>query len=71
MEAGLPITVLAGLHLGCFELFGRTDIRALADLKGRTVGIFDNDNDESELLVKVIVGLVGLDPTNDIHKVSG
>ncbi len=70
MEAGLPITVLAGLHLGCFELFGRNDIRALADLKGRTVGVSD-DNIEDELLVRVIVGLVGLDPTKDIHMVSG
>jgi NitT/TauT family transport system substrate-binding protein len=70
MEAGLPITVLAGLHLGCIELFGRTDIRALADLKGRTVGISDK-NIEDEALVRVIVGLVGLDPTKDIHMVSG
>src|SRR5689334_12928422 len=32
MEAGVPITLLAGLHLGCFEVFGRNDIRAMADL---------------------------------------
>ncbi len=51
MEAGLPITVLAGLHLGCFELFGRNDIRALADLKGRTVAISD-DNGERRVAGK-------------------
>ena len=39
MNAGAPITVLAGLHLGCFEVFGKEEIRTLADLKGRTVGI--------------------------------
>jgi NitT/TauT family transport system substrate-binding protein len=70
MEAGLPITVLAGLHLGCFELFGWTDIQALADLKGRTVGISD-DSIEDEWLVRILVGLVGLDPTKDIHRVPG
>jgi len=70
MEAGLSITLLAGMHLGCFELFGRNDIRALADLKGRTVGISD-DNGENELLVSVIVGLVWLDASKDIHRVSG
>ncbi len=70
MEAGLPITVLAGLHLGCFELFGRNDIRSLADLKGRTVGISD-DNVEDEWLLRILVGLVGIDPTKDIHRVSG
>jgi NitT/TauT family transport system substrate-binding protein len=68
MEAGVPITLLAGLHLGCFELFGRNDIRAMADLKGRTVGIADNFDDE--LLVRIMVGLVGLNPDKDIHWVS-
>src|ERR1700759_1467473 len=38
MEARIPFTLLCGLHLGCFELFGRNDIRAMADLKGRSVG---------------------------------
>jgi hypothetical protein len=26
------------LHLGCYEVFGRKEIRALGDLKGKTVG---------------------------------
>jgi NitT/TauT family transport system substrate-binding protein len=68
MEAGAPITVLAGLHLGCFEVFDRNDIRAMADLKGRTFGI--SSNFEDEVLVKIMVGSVGLDPTKDIHWVS-
>jgi NitT/TauT family transport system substrate-binding protein len=38
MNAGAPITLLAGLHLGCFEVFGKDEIRGLADLKGKTVG---------------------------------
>ena len=39
MNAGAPITVLSGLHLGCFEIFGKNEIRTLGDLKGRTVGV--------------------------------
>ena len=27
MGAGAPVTVLAGLHLGCFEIFGKENIR--------------------------------------------
>jgi NitT/TauT family transport system substrate-binding protein len=38
MNAGAPVTVLSGLHLGCYEIFGKNDIRTLGDLKGRTVG---------------------------------
>ena len=37
MNAGAPITVLSGLHLGCFEVYGKKEIRTLANLKGRTV----------------------------------
>src|SRR3954453_730769 len=68
MEAGAPITLLAGLHLGCFEVFGRNDIRAMADLKGRTVGVASNFEDE--VLVRIMVALVGLDPAKDIRWVS-
>jgi NitT/TauT family transport system substrate-binding protein len=38
MNAGAPLTVLSGLHLGCFEIFGKKEIRTLGDLKGRAVG---------------------------------
>jgi NitT/TauT family transport system substrate-binding protein len=65
MEAGAPITMLAGLHIGCFEVFGRNDIRTMADLKGRTVGIAGSFEDE--LLLKIMTGSVGLDPFKDIR----
>src|SRR5215469_2362296 len=39
IEGGQPITVLAGVHVGCFELFAKDGIRNVADLKGRTVGL--------------------------------
>ena len=38
IDRGLGISVLAGIHVGCFELFAREGIRSVADLKGRTVG---------------------------------
>jgi ABC-type nitrate/sulfonate/bicarbonate transport system substrate-binding protein len=40
MNAGAPITVLAGLHPGCFEIFGNKGIHSITDLKGKTVGVF-------------------------------
>jgi len=39
VDRGSSITLLAGIHVGCFELFGKEDMRSIADLKGRTVGI--------------------------------
>ena len=67
MEAGLPITILAGLHSGCFEVFGKDDIRGIADLKGRTVGVFGSGD---ERLLKIMASLVGLDPAKDIRWVT-
>jgi NitT/TauT family transport system substrate-binding protein len=49
-------------------VFGRNDIRAMADLKGRTVGIAADIEDE--LLVKIMAESVGLDPAKDIRWVS-
>jgi NitT/TauT family transport system substrate-binding protein len=39
LEAGDPIVILAGLHIGCFELFGTHEVRTIRDLKGRTVAV--------------------------------
>src|SRR5690242_8257831 len=50
MAAGAPITILAGLHLGCFDVYARDDIRRLADLKGRTVGVASGSIGDEVLL---------------------
>src|SRR5689334_9563917 len=34
IDAGRSIVLLAGVHSGCYELFGTTGIRAVRDLKG-------------------------------------
>jgi NitT/TauT family transport system substrate-binding protein len=38
-EAGVPIVMLAGVHLACYELFARESIRSVADLKDKKVGV--------------------------------
>jgi NitT/TauT family transport system substrate-binding protein len=71
MNAGAPITILAGLHVGCFEVFGKSEIRTLADLKGRTVGTDIYTYAVERPLLTIMTSLVGLDPARDIHWVSG
>lgn len=39
LDAGDPITVLGGVHVGCFELFGTDRVRTIRDLKGKTVAV--------------------------------
>jgi NitT/TauT family transport system substrate-binding protein len=67
MNAGAPITILAGLHLGCFEVFGKKEIRTHADLKGRTVGTTPNVFAGDKPLLTIMTSLVGLDPARDLH----
>jgi NitT/TauT family transport system substrate-binding protein len=65
MEAGAPITLLAGLHLGCFEVFAKGDIHRLTDLKGKSVGLVEFGSDKA--ILSIIFSLVGLDPTKDVR----
>src|SRR5437899_548655 len=38
IDAGVPITVVTGVHAGCYELFAHDGIRGITDLKGKSVG---------------------------------
>jgi NitT/TauT family transport system substrate-binding protein len=66
LDAGLPLTVLAGMHAGCYELFAREPIRSVSDLKGRRVGI-QTLSSSGHLYVSIMATYVGLDPQRDIE----
>jgi NitT/TauT family transport system substrate-binding protein len=68
INAGRPITALSGLHLGCFEVFGKNEIQTIGDLKGKTVGV---DASEDRALMTIMARLVGLDPAKDLHWAAG
>jgi len=69
IEAGAQITVLAGLHVGCLELFAGPGINSFADLKGKRVGIFAQSS-APHVLVILLASYVGLDPYHDIEWVE-
>lgn len=64
IDAGDAIVVLAGLHTGCFELFGISQVRTIRDLKGKTVAIPDLGSPEHVFLSSMMAH-VGLDPRRD------
>ena len=75
VAAGQPMTVLAGIHSGCYELFAHEPVRTISDLKGRKVGIVgdlvSNESasryiDGGYMLLAVMAAHVGLDPRRDI-----
>ena len=66
VDAGAPITILSGVHAGCFELFAHEGIRGIADLKGKKVGLTARPE-----LMQMMAAYVGLDPKKDLTLVSG
>jgi NitT/TauT family transport system substrate-binding protein len=69
IDAGVPPTVLAGIHVGCFELFAKEDIGNVANLRGRRVGVQDWGS-TAHVLVALMAAHVGLDPAKDISWVA-
>jgi NitT/TauT family transport system substrate-binding protein len=70
LDAGEPLTALAGVHSGCYELFAHEPIRAISDLKGEKVGIPQELGSSGHLLLASIAAYVGLDHHTDINWVS-
>ena len=66
MDAGEPVTVMAGVHSGCFELFANERIRSIVDLKGKSVGV-QGLSSVPHLFLAIMAAYVGLDPVNDIN----
>jgi NitT/TauT family transport system substrate-binding protein len=71
MDADKPVTVLAGVHPGCHELFAREPVNSITDLKGRTVAVPQEIGYANRLILSVMATSVGLDPANDIAWVTG
>ncbi len=69
IDAGAPMVFLAGLHIGCFELFGTDRIRSIGDLKGKSVAVTVLRSGR-HLFLASMATYVGLDPRTDIHWVT-
>jgi NitT/TauT family transport system substrate-binding protein len=70
LDAGHPITALAGIHSGCYELFAHDPVRTIGDLQGRRVGIPQEPGSSGHLLLTVMAAQIGLDPQRDIDWVT-
>jgi NitT/TauT family transport system substrate-binding protein len=69
LDAGDPLVMLAGGHVGCFELFGTERVRAIRDLKGKTASVPELGSPQHVFLAS-IAAYVGLDPRKDIDWVT-
>ena len=65
IDKGASITIVSGVHGGCYELFVHGAVRAITDLKGKRVG-----ETEGGVLVALMAAWVGLDPKKDLTPVT-
>jgi NitT/TauT family transport system substrate-binding protein len=66
IDAGEPITFVAGVHIGCLELFAHEGIRSIRDLKGKKVGL-QAWGLAPHVFLTSMAAYVGLDPAKDIN----
>jgi NitT/TauT family transport system substrate-binding protein len=69
LDAGDPIVVLSGGHVGCFEVFGTDQVPTIRDMKGKTVAVPELGSSQHAFLAS-IVAYGGLDPQKDITWVT-
>jgi NitT/TauT family transport system substrate-binding protein len=66
IDSGGSLLVLGGVHIGCYELFAKNEIRSISDIKGRNVGIGIGGTNPHAFLA-AMAAHVGLDPRQDIR----
>ena len=66
IDAGDPVLLLGGIHVGCYELFSSERVRAVRDLRGRKVTVPELGT-AHHLFASMMVSHVGIDPQKDIE----
>ena len=69
VDQGHRLTLMGGVHPGCFELFVQPGIDSILQLKGRKVGV-PALGSGPHLFITTMAAHVGLDPARDIVWVS-
>ena len=64
VDAGEAITIVAGVHVGCFELFAHPGVGSIVELKGRRVAVVKGSS--GYRLLTMLMRYVGFDPDSDI-----
>jgi len=65
VDAEEPIVLIAGVHVGCYELFGNRAVRTVRDLKNRRIAM-PGPGSTHHLFLSSILSYVGIDPRNDV-----
>jgi NitT/TauT family transport system substrate-binding protein len=65
IDAGDTIVLVAGVHVGCVEVFGNDRVRTIKDLRGKTIVVNELGKTLYAFLASIMAN-VGLNPTRDV-----
>jgi NitT/TauT family transport system substrate-binding protein len=70
LDAGKRIVLLAGVHGGCYELFGNERVQAIRDLKGKTIAV-DYRGAGDHVILSSMLAYVGVNPQQEVKWIFG
>lgn len=68
LEQGFDVKIVSAIHGGCMRLFtaADTNVRGIADLRGKTVGVSDMAAPDKNFFT-IVAAKAGIDPNDDIQ----
>lgn len=69
VDEGVPVKVMSGMHVGCWELFGNKRVDGLQDLKGKTIAATGFRSVE-RIWISSVLAYVGINPHRDVKWVE-
>lgn len=69
IDNGLPLTILAGVHSGCFELFGNDRVSEIRDCKGKTLATYFFGSGD-HIMLSSVLAYVGINPQKDVKWIT-
>jgi NitT/TauT family transport system substrate-binding protein len=69
IDAGDPIVMLSGIHVGCWQVFGTGGVRSLSDFKGKTIAVIAPTAPDGVFMATTLAS-VGIDLRKDVNVVN-
>jgi NitT/TauT family transport system substrate-binding protein len=70
VESGGFSVALAGIHVGCYELFVKDRVQGIRDLQGNAIAIPSHGSPDHMLMASMLA-YVGIDPINGVKWITG
>ena len=70
IDVGEPVSILSGVHVGCFEIFGGEQVKTINDLKGKVIPISEFGSSPYVFLTTILT-YVNIDPSTEINWLTG